>query len=123
MNSDSTMQSNGDLQIRVEAAADGRTVVLQGEVSMITGGMLRMALLDCLQAGASTKLDAAGITAIDLSGLQLLCSAHRTYVSRQAKFQFGGISETVRENARAAGYDTCRSVCPYRREGNCLWKW
>jgi ABC-type transporter Mla MlaB component len=67
-------------------------------------------------------LDLAGATAIDLAGLQLLCSAHRTSRGGPRTFELRAVPERLRNTACAAGFDARTLVCPYRGDGACLWK-
>lgn len=109
------------LQIRVEEEAAARTLYAEGDLTVLTAETLRTALLDLLAPGASVSLDTSSITAIDLSGLQLLCSAHRTFRSQNGVFELKGRSKALLESARGSGYDD-HSVCRFRSDGNCLWK-
>jgi len=115
------MHDNADLRIRTEPDGQSRIVHLEGELSLLNAGALRTALMEGLQPGARTVLDAAGITSIDLSGLQLICSAHKTYATRGAVLEFGEVSGALRESARSAGYGTVESACDGERR--CLWDW
>ena len=116
------MEPNSEIQIQTEDADDYRLIRVEGDLSLATAGDLRTTLLNCFRPGARAVLDGNGIRSIDLCGLQLLCSAHRTYLLNGAAFELKAISQTVQEAAQAAGYAPSNSVCPYRRDGNCLWK-
>ena len=111
-----------DIQVQLEETNGDRIVSVEGELSLATAGQLRTVLLDRLQPGTKTILEASRITAVDLCGLQLICSAHRGAVLNGAGFELRGMPEQLRETARVAGYDACTSICPYRRDGNCMWK-
>ncbi|HEY1338224.1 MAG TPA: STAS domain-containing protein [Bryobacteraceae bacterium] len=103
---------------------NGEQVVhIEGELTLATSAGLQRTLLDHLQPGKRTVLDASGIAAVDLAGLQLICSAHRTYVLREAEFVVSPMSEALKQAARASGFEASRSVCPYRCGGQCIWKW
>ena len=116
------MSENAELKLRVEHSGNTRTIHADGELSIMTAGDLRTALIEALQPGVSTVLEASGISAVDLAGLQLVCSAHRTYRTNEASFRFGGASETLRATAAAAGFESRHSSCPYRAGSDCLWK-
>ena len=116
-------REGSDVQVQVESVEESRVVHVAGNLTLTTAADLRAILLECFEQSPKTVLDGAAIADIDLCGLQLMCSAHRTRVLAGAAFEFGGVSERVQEVAVAAGYTARRSVCPYRREGNCLWKW
>jgi anti-anti-sigma regulatory factor len=116
------MGSETELRLRLHEGENGRTILVEGELSMATAAGLQAALLDSLQPGREVRLDSTGIATVDLTGLQLLCSAHRTYEAQGAGFVFGGVSEVLRKTAIAAGFDMSHSSCPNRRAGNCLWR-
>jgi two-component system, chemotaxis family, sensor kinase CheA len=111
------MEPSNKLRIELSEAGGNRLIRLEGELSAATGGRLRTALLDALRPERKTILDTAGLTAVDLSGLQLICSAHRTYLSRNAVIEIRGMPESIHEALRAAGFDPQQSVCPYRQKG------
>jgi len=114
------MHDNADLRIRTEPDGQGRIVHLEGELSLLNAGALRTVLLEGMQPGAKTVLYGAGIASIDLSGLQLMCSAHRAYAACGAVLAFGEVSGALRESARSAGYRAGESACGC---GGCLWDW
>ena len=118
-----SMDLANDIEIRIEDAAAEQIVHVKGAISLLTAGKLQTVFLDALRPGARTVLDGRDIEAVDLSGLQLLCAAHRTYLSHLACFEIRGRSETLKAAADAAGYSACDSVCRHRGEHNCLWKW
>ncbi len=114
-------QPDPKLQVDVRETQHFRIIHVKGELSIGSTEPLRDAFLAALQPGARTVLDAGGVTTVDLCGLQLLCSAHRTYVVNGALLEILNKSESLDRTACAAGYDASRSVCPYRRESDCLW--
>lgn len=116
------MDDKLEIQIHAEADAAERNVHIEGELSLLTAGRLRTILLDSLQPGARTVLHADGVSAVDLSGLQLLCSAHRTYLASGAFLALDGTPATMRDAAAHAGFDARHSVCPYRCGPDCLWR-
>lgn len=117
------MEDNDQMRVTMEAAEGSRVIHVEGELSLMTAGRLQAVLLEELQPGAKTVLDAAGITSVDIAGLQLICSAHRSYLSQEAEFGLAGMAEMFRDTARAAGFDACRRVCSLRRPSHCLWRW
>jgi anti-anti-sigma factor len=112
-----------DMEIRIEETGANRIIHISGQLLLNTAADLQAVLLDNLHPSAKTVVNGSGIEAVDLCGLQLLCSAHRTYVMHDAGFEVEAASEELKKIARAAGYAASKSVCPYRQKGNCLWKW
>ena len=110
-----------EIKVGVADAGGRRTVLVEGEIRLAGAGSLRQVLVEELCAGQQTVLDLAGVTGVDLSGLQLLCSAHRTYVRHDAVLELQGVTEELTRTARRAGFDARTSVCPFRR-GMCLWR-
>lgn len=116
------MQNNSAIRIRDEVTEDGRVLSLDGELTLFTAGALRTALIAAMQLGARLVLRFDGVTSIDIAGLQLICSAHRTYLVHGAVLELSQASETVREAVRAAGYRDCDSECGRRLNSKCIWK-
>jgi anti-anti-sigma factor len=109
----------------MDLTTDGveRVVVLDGELRLAQADQARRELLDALRPGQTTVADLAGVTEVDLAGLQLICSAHRTYRKRQACFRVRGMPDGMRRTAEAAGFEAHRSVCPYRTaDSGCIWR-
>ena len=111
------------LQSTRETAVDGAVILrFQGDMTIETVGEMRDALLTALQDGHPVRLNCEGVTSIDFFGLQLLCSAHRTSVTKKTLLIWDGkrlpiIEEVVRSNgfSRHCG---C-SLCP--QDIACMW--
>jgi anti-anti-sigma factor len=111
-----------EIQVRIEKV-DGRKVVyVEGELALPAAGGLRLVLMEAMKAGQATVLDASGVTALDLCGLQLLCSAHRTYRRNGASLELRAEPPEVREIAQAAGFQGGGSACACPGDGRCLWR-
>src|ERR1051325_6896083 len=108
------MQRSNELEIRIAPQEGCCTVCADGIVSIDTAGALRDALLAELRTGTAVVLDLSAVQDIDLSGLQLICSAHRSWIANDSVLELRGIPEKVRQVAGAAGYDLHRSTCPRR---------
>ncbi|EGY27521.1 STAS domain protein [Desulfovibrio sp. A2] len=92
-----------------ESSPQGGTsgvLVLSGEVTIERGADLREALLDVLDNFASVRIDMAGVTAADLTMVQLLQSAAVTARARGVDLAASGpVPEAVAEAARRTGLD------------------
>jgi anti-anti-sigma factor len=109
--------------IEIQAAdVDGRRDLrVRGEVSLPRLAPLRESLRQALETGRETVLDLSEVAGIDLCGLQIICSAHRTFRRRGGSLLTTNIPPAVRDFAAAAGFDAERSLCPDRNEGGCVW--
>jgi len=112
--------TNTDFRMHVEEADGRRILRVCGELCLANLGMLRDGLKEQLQTEQTVCVDAAAITAVDLPGLQLLCSAHRTYRRAGAQLELQARPEVLRQAAACAGYDAGTSICPFR-DHTCLW--
>lgn len=92
-----------------ESSPQGGTsgvLVLSGEVTIERGADLREALLDVLDNFASVRIDMAGVTAADLTLVQLLQSAAVTARARGVDLAASGpVPEAIAEAARRTGLD------------------
>ncbi len=90
-----------------EGGEGGKGVlVLSGEVTIERGADLREALLDVLDHFAAVRIDMTGVTAADLTLVQLLQSAAVTARARGVDLAATGpVAEAVAEAARRTGLD------------------
>ncbi len=115
------MQPSNQSEISVERSTGATVVRLRGEVKLPNLRELREVLMEQLPSGRTVEMDLGCATAIDVCGLQLMCSAHRTFRKRSARFALQQKPDWLRTTASAAGYDPKTSVCPFRNGGDCLW--
>lgn len=112
------------LTIRTENAAPDTVIVhLQGKLTIETVAELREALLEIVGGVArQVYLDGNMLTTIDFFGIQLLCSAHRTAVSRNKELAwFNNRPLAIDESIRSNGFSRhCGCpLCP--PGGQCMW--
>lgn len=108
---------------REETAGQGGTVVLKvgGELTIPFAGEFRGALLDAFDAAARVIVNLEGVSAADITGLQLLCSAHRSACAREKALCVEGMTNpVVAEAAGLAGFR--RHVgCAVDVGKSCIW--
>jgi anti-anti-sigma regulatory factor len=115
------IDTGADLRCRVEEGDGRQAVLLDGELCLPAVGGLRQVLIEALATGRGASVWLSGVTATDFAGLQLLCSAHRTFRQRGAALSVEGASLGFRETAQAAGFDSRCSTCRFG-DDSCLWK-
>jgi len=118
------MSSENGLKIRVEDAAGSRVASVEGALCLTHAAELQQALARALHDPDSKALllDVSGATDLDLSGMQLLCSTHRTSLAGDASFDLRGVPEWFWQKASAAGYNGAKLVCDLHKTGGCIWK-
>ena len=107
--------------LSVEQRCGGATIPLEGELSLAVAARLSAALTALLEARRDTVIGLAAVTGADFAGLQLLCSAHRSFLRQGLSLRLESGPESLRRSALAGGFDAERSVCPYRTD-ECLWQ-
>lgn len=92
-----------------------------GDLTIPFAGEFRGALLEALDQAASVEVDVSGVSTVDITGLQLLCSAHRAACTRHKGFFLTGRDNPVFvESVGLAGFE--RHVGCSRDAGkNCIW--
>jgi anti-anti-sigma regulatory factor len=90
--------------LRGETSGAGRVFYAAGEVSITTASRLRVSLLEGLVSAGNDVLNLAGVEGADLSGLQLLYSAARSWQERGGQLKFEAVPEPLRALAEKAGY-------------------
>lgn len=94
---------------------------LEGSWTIERAYELKELLMEALTGGHDVLVDLGGVVEVDLSCLQLLCSAHRSFLKRNKQFALhDNKPEVLKEAVRNAGYARtlgCHQDCC----GNCLW--
>jgi anti-anti-sigma regulatory factor len=67
------------LAVHTEGSGDRREVKVEGAICLSNVKQLQDCLIALLPDARQIQLNVAGLTDIDLSGIQLLCSAERTW--------------------------------------------
>lgn len=102
--------------------ADGcRVVHASGELGLPRIAALRQALIENVRAGGTTVLDLSGADSLDLSVLQVVCSAARTCARLSGEFRLRGASEELRRAARRAGFGAAQPGRGQTQAAGCLW--
>jgi len=105
----------------IEQTDGGETVTLEGELNVSCADELKEILINALSNGEHVKLDLQQVTEVDLSCLQLLCSAHRTSVRLNKIIGFTGTCPaSLKDIAERSGYAR-HAGCPRDIHKNCIW--
>lgn len=101
----------------------GATLVLavRGDLTIPFAGEFRRALLDAFDRAARVVVDVAGVSAVDLTGLQLLCSAHRSSYARNKALCLTGDREGVFADAASLAGFARHVGCDRDVRKNCIW--
>jgi anti-anti-sigma regulatory factor len=97
------------------------TLILDGNLTLSEAEELRMLLIKAIINVEQIFLDFGDTREIDLSCLQLLCSAHRSALRMKKTVAFSGAwTESFRKAVHQAGY--ARTVgCSHDGSGSCIW--
>jgi anti-anti-sigma factor len=109
------------MDIELNQSDGDRVVTLKGEVTIQQAEQLRMALMEAFEAGDRVRVDLQRVTEVDLSCLQILCSAHRTSLANNKLISIGSLrAEVFNEILVRAGMR--RHIgCPQDVHHTCLW--
>jgi anti-anti-sigma regulatory factor len=106
---------------RFEKTGSSRVLTFSGELTVEHAGAMRTALIQALTDSDHVEMDFSSVTGVDLSCLQLLCSAHRTSLRSNKRINFVGSQPAkLRETLEAAGYSRVTG-CGLDREHSCFW--
>jgi anti-anti-sigma factor len=106
---------------KVEESDDKKTLTINGELKIQDAAELQKVLIESLENTEHLDLNIENISGIDLSCLQMLCSAHRTTLSSNKRFTLStGCSEIIREAVNVSGYQQFEG-CELGRDSGCKW--
>ncbi len=98
------MYEDQQTTIRIESARDYQLVHLEGELGLMTAEPVRQALASSITAAQPLVVSLAALTAIDLCGLQLLCSAQRSCQTNSLPFTLRAVPDWFQEIVHTAGF-------------------
>lgn len=96
-------------------------VAVTGPMTIARIGEIRDGLLEAFALGQKVQLSLEGVTEVDLTGLQLICSAHRTSIASNLELSISGCQETIAAVAELSGMPR-HTGCAQDLEGSCVWK-
>ena len=100
---------------------DKGVVTLDGEVTLQQAEELRRVLIKALVDAEEVSLDMEKVEKVDLSCLQLLCSAHRSATRFKKKFAFSGCPpQALRDAVEISGFSRVTG-CKLDCDKSCLW--
>ncbi len=110
-----------DLIFQPQGSGKEGKLVLDGNLTLERAEELRMLLIKALIDADLVSVDFATVTDIDLSCLQLLCSAHRSAARMSKRLVFSGEwPDVFRQAVNESGFARF-SGCRLDRDHSCLW--
>jgi ABC-type transporter Mla MlaB component len=105
----------------LEQAKETATLLISGPMSIEDAAQLKTSLVDALAASFLIEVDLSAADAIDLSCLQVLCSAHRAAVQAGKKLFVRSQAEALITCLEDAGFPR-HSGCLQKEGEPCLWQ-
>ncbi len=109
------------MAITLKRSGEEAILTLSGDVTLENADEMRSALIKALIDNGSVSLAFDSLTRVDLSCLQLLCSAHRSAARMNKRLAFSGTwPELFKQCVEDAGYARY-SGCHRDMDHSCLW--
>ena len=106
---------------RITESDDGGELVLGGSLTIENASALRAKLIEALMREDALAVCIDSDAAVDVSSLQLLCSAHRTASKLGKSFTLRHLAkDNFHITVENAGYSRKRG-CGRDKDGTCLW--
>lgn len=94
---------------------------LEGDITIQQAEELKENIIQGLGSVDKLYVDSSNVSAIDLSGLQLLCAAHRAAITLGKTFHLAEpVSSDLRRSAEAAGFAR-HTGCMLDAAKTCIW--
>lgn len=102
-------------------SGDKAVITLDGDATLPQAEELRSALIKALIDSDDVAIVLENVREVDLSCLQLLCSAHRSAARLKKRVALSGdLPAVFRDTVAAAGFDRLKG-CKLDTEKSCLW--
>jgi len=97
------------------------TITIGGRLAIDTTAALKDFLLEQWPASKSIRLDSSALEEIDLTGMQLLCSACYTALSENRSFRFSGKpAPCIAQGVDNLGFQD-HKLCKHNASISCIW--
>lgn len=97
------------------------TFTIEGALTLPSITEIRDALLRTVQNADDIVIDLREVAELDVSGLQVICAAHKSAIRLGKRLALAAPRTTVMEIAGRAGYAR-QSSCISGADGRCLWE-
>jgi len=105
----------------LEQAKETTTLFISGPMTIEDAANLKTSLVDALTSSLLIEVDLSAADAIDLSCLQVLCSAHRAAVQAGKKLSVRSQADALITCLEDAGFPR-HSGCLQKEGEPCLWQ-
>ena len=105
----------------LEQSGNVAVLALSGPVTVERACELKEILIRTLHGAEHIVFDLGGMTEVDLSCLQMLCSAHRTSIRLNKRITLGNVRPEVFRKAAACGGFERHTGCALDATKSCLW--
>ncbi len=106
---------------KIEESDEKKTLSISGELIIQNAAELQKILIESLEDTAHLALNIENVTEIDMSCLQLLCSAHKTTLNTDKGLSIdGGPSAIFQKAVNISGYQQFTG-CELDKSNSCLW--
>jgi anti-anti-sigma regulatory factor len=109
------------MTVEFEVSGDTGVLTIAGDLTIGHARELKAALLTSMVRASQVTVKLGRVTALDLSCLQVLCSAHRSFhLKNKGLIVCGEGHEVLRKEALRAGFFNGRG-CDFSSREACLW--
>lgn len=109
------------MECKIKQSDERKILTLEGALTIIHAAELKKILQEAIDNSKNVELDIENVTDVDLSCLQLFCSAHRTSLNLNRTISIeSNHPEVFREAVREAGFQQ-KQGCRLDPDGSCLW--
>ncbi len=106
---------------KVEESDEKKILSINGELTIQNAADLKKILIESLEDTSHLTLNIENVTEIDMSCLQLLCSAHKTTINTDKGLSIHGSPSAIFQEAlNVSGYQQF-SGCELDKSDSCLW--
>lgn len=110
------------VEFKTKSSGDATVLSIEGELSIEHARDLKAALVESIENSNNLIIELERVTGVDLAGLQLFCSAHRTAEKLKKHLAFSrDVPEAFKESVRNAGYLRHKG-CMLSPDNGCLWR-